>query len=269
MWNSTESPALLKLGDLAEVTDLIRGEVRHQNEGHPGICGQNPEDVLDGLQATGGGAEPDYRVGQGRRAGSLLFAVDGTCLIWLGGGDRPCIWPVFLRASLDDDGARTSGQGPEFFGRTAPHQSFTAGSIPRVDPQEPRRDSALTGSDPAERSDPARICRNQCSEEEKPASAPLAAPGNLLQVVLGQTIENQTVVMDGKHFIDCSIVNCVLEYSGQALVMESTQFSGCSFRFKGEAALTLNFLQCFGLTPEAREEVAVVPSPPVRSQRPN
>ena len=113
------------------------------------------------------------------------------------------------------------------------------------------------------------IVRKQCPEEEKPASVSISGPEHLLQIVSGQTFEQETLVMDGKHFVACVISGCVLEYSGQALVMESTQFNGCSFRFKGEAALTLNFLECFGLTPETRDELAAVPSRTARSQRPN
>lgn len=105
-------------------------------------------------------------------------------------------------------------------------------------------------------------------EQKQPAHLP-GGPGNLLQRIVGQTLTNQVLVMDGKHFVDCSIINCVLEYNGQALVMETTEFSGCSFRFKSEAALTLNFLDCFGLGLGRNSDYTVAPTEPVLSQRPN
>ncbi len=106
-------------------------------------------------------------------------------------------------------------------------------------------------------------------EETVPATFVSNGSTQLLEEVVGQTFQNQVLTMDGKHFIDCCVMNCVLEYSGQALVLESTEFKGCSFRFHGEAALTLNFLNCFGLMPEKSSDVEVTASAPFRSQRPN
>ncbi len=106
-------------------------------------------------------------------------------------------------------------------------------------------------------------------EEFAPANSASDPVAHLLEKVEGQCFEDQVLTMDGKHFVDCCVLNCVLEYSGQALVLETTEFRGCSFRFHGEAALTLNFLHCFGLMPERSSDVAVAASKPLRSQRPN
>ena len=90
-----------------------------------------------------------------------------------------------------------------------------------------------------------------------------------MEQVSGQTIVGQVLSMDGKHFIDCEIRNCILEYSGQALIMETTLFSQCSFRFTGEAALTMRFLECFGITERPGEGDMVLPSILSVAQRPN
>lgn len=107
----------------------------------------------------------------------------------------------------------------------------------------------------------------QAAGTESPA--PPAGPSDLMQVLSGLTLANQTIEMDGKHFIGCSVLNCTLEYNGQPLVVESTRFDQCSFRFKGEAALTLKFLECFGLAPEAQVECVVPSTQAGHSQRPN
>ncbi len=113
------------------------------------------------------------------------------------------------------------------------------------------------------------LSSSQSAVEEAPLPQATGGPANLLQVVRGQSLRSETVVMDGKHFIDCHLSNCVLEYSGQATVLESTQLSGCSFRFKGEAALTLNFLECFGLMPRGETDYTVAASETALTQRPN
>ena len=113
------------------------------------------------------------------------------------------------------------------------------------------------------------LSSSQSAVEEAPLPQATGGPANLLQVIRGQSLQSEVVVMDGKHFIDCYLSDCVLEYSGQAMVIESTQLSGCSFRFKGEAALTLNFLKCFGLMPGGEPDYAVAASETALTQRPN
>lgn len=85
--------------------------------------------------------------------------------------------------------------------------------------------------------------------EEPPPSAEFKGSdnGDLMEVVSGQNLSNEVVKLDGKHFIDCLLNDCVLEYDGYPMVLESTEFKGCTFRFTGQAALTFRFLECFGL----------------------
>jgi hypothetical protein len=57
-------------------------------------------------------------------------------------------------------------------------------------------------------------------------------------------------MMDGKHFIECTFTACILGYSGEPVIVESSSFTSCSFRFHGEAARTVRFLECFSMLPE-------------------
>lgn len=101
-----------------------------------------------------------------------------------------------------------------------------------------------------------------------PTENPREPSGDLLQRVSGRTIENQIVDMDGKHFLDCEILNCTLQYSGLPVLIESSRFSGCNFQFAGQASLTLRFLECFELMPEGKINYAY-PAHPSKTERPN
>ncbi len=70
-----------------------------------------------------------------------------------------------------------------------------------------------------------------------------------MQVVSGVTIEGESFELDGKHFIDCTLLNCILEYSGGEVVLERTHIRGCRHVFYGKAKLTLHYLQGVGLMP--------------------
>ena len=78
--------------------------------------------------------------------------------------------------------------------------------------------------------------------------------GTTLEVVSGLTIEGEAFALDGKHIIDCTLVNCVLEYSGGEVVLERTQLRGCRHVFYGQARLTLHYLQGVGLMPHVPSE---------------
>ncbi len=68
-----------------------------------------------------------------------------------------------------------------------------------------------------------------------------------MEVIYGRTFQNQAVQMDGRHFSHCTMINCILDYSGKPVTLEDTEFQGCQFRFTGDASLTVNFLRCFGM----------------------
>ncbi len=75
-----------------------------------------------------------------------------------------------------------------------------------------------------------------------------------MEIILGLTIENESIRIDGKHFIDCTLVDCILEYSGGDVMFERTHMRGCRHVFYGRARRTLHYLQGTGLMPFAPAE---------------
>ena len=67
-----------------------------------------------------------------------------------------------------------------------------------------------------------------------------------MQTVSRLTFEDETVCLDNKHFEDCLLLRCVLEYSGQELLIERTAFRGCRLKLNEGAGRTMQFLQCMG-----------------------
>ncbi len=70
-----------------------------------------------------------------------------------------------------------------------------------------------------------------------------------VQTIQQRVFEGEVLEMDDKHFIDCRLTNCVLRYSGRALVIEKTRLQGCNYVFFGRARGTIHFLQMMGLLP--------------------
>ena len=70
-----------------------------------------------------------------------------------------------------------------------------------------------------------------------------------MEVIQGQLIEDQSVTIDGKEFRDCTLVRCVLKYSGDSVVFTRTQLKNCTYVFFGPARGTVHFLQSVGLMP--------------------
>ena len=95
---------------------------------------------------------------------------------------------------------------------------------------------------------------------------------DLMEVVSGREFEGELVRLDGKHFVDCTLRECTLEYSGYPVVLETTQFFGCRFQFGGQAAMTMRMLQCFGIMGDGASELigeAAASASSQGSQRPN
>ena len=67
-----------------------------------------------------------------------------------------------------------------------------------------------------------------------------------MQTVSHLTIENEIVCLDNKHFAHFVLLSCVLEYSGQELLIEHTEFLGCRLKLNEGAGRTMQFLQCMG-----------------------
>ena len=67
-----------------------------------------------------------------------------------------------------------------------------------------------------------------------------------MQTISNQTFQDQTVCLDNKHFDNCFLLRCVLEYSGQELLIERTEFLSCRLKLSESAGRTMQFLQCMG-----------------------
>ena len=68
-----------------------------------------------------------------------------------------------------------------------------------------------------------------------------------VEVVSNYYFSDESVTLDGKHFVDCTLVNCELTYCGGAMVFERTRISGCSYMFGEHAQRTVNLLKIVGL----------------------
>ena len=72
------------------------------------------------------------------------------------------------------------------------------------------------------------------------SSGPLAfTPKRLMNILWNTTFENETVVIDGKHLVDCTLLNCTLEYSGGPVILERTELRGCHYVFRDQAQMTV------------------------------
>ena len=68
-----------------------------------------------------------------------------------------------------------------------------------------------------------------------------------MQIVRGLMLFGESVRMDEKRFVDCSFIDCTMEYAGGPVMMENTSLRGCRYVFSGTAKMTLEFLECVGL----------------------
>ena len=71
-----------------------------------------------------------------------------------------------------------------------------------------------------------------------------------METIQGRVLHNDSFQIDDKIFVDCTFVNCILEYSGRPVHFERTRLRGCRYVFFGEAKCTVHFLQCTGLLPD-------------------
>ncbi len=70
-----------------------------------------------------------------------------------------------------------------------------------------------------------------------------------MDIIGSRIIEGECVQLDDKHFVDCTLINCILEYRGHNVVFERTIMRGCRHVFYGRARRTLHYLQSVGLMP--------------------
>ena len=70
-----------------------------------------------------------------------------------------------------------------------------------------------------------------------------------MEIITGQNFSEANLCIDNKHFINCHLVDCILEYSGGDVIFERTNLRGCRHVFYGRARRTLHYLQGVGLMP--------------------
>jgi hypothetical protein len=68
-----------------------------------------------------------------------------------------------------------------------------------------------------------------------------------MELIERRTFENEYVDLDDKQFKECKLVNCVLRYSGQPVIFESSRLESCRYVFFGPARATVHFLQAVNL----------------------
>ncbi len=68
-----------------------------------------------------------------------------------------------------------------------------------------------------------------------------------MHTIQQQQLEGVSVSIDDTHFVDCTFVDCILEYSGRPISFERTVMRGCRYVFFGSARSTVQFLQGVGL----------------------
>ncbi len=78
-----------------------------------------------------------------------------------------------------------------------------------------------------------------------------------METISNQHLVGQHVRLDGRHFRDCTLSDCVLEYAGGAVVLERTHFRSCTHLLRGPAQRTLSFLETMGIVEPASAAVPV------------
>jgi len=81
----------------------------------------------------------------------------------------------------------------------------------------------------------------------------------LLQFVRNKNEQGTVVVVDDTSFINCTVTNCQILYSGGDYAWTGTNFANCKIALQGPAARTAAMLQNFGWKPPQPGDV---PAPP-------
>ena len=68
-----------------------------------------------------------------------------------------------------------------------------------------------------------------------------------MEVIEDQEIRGESVTIDDKSFIRCTLVDCILEYGGRPVLFDRTHLRRCRYVFFGKARSTVHFLQGVGL----------------------
>ena len=74
-----------------------------------------------------------------------------------------------------------------------------------------------------------------------------------MKLIDGKTLNKTIVQIDGHHFENCVITNCVLVYSGGDFSWTNCVFTNNQIRMVGAAQKTLSYLKHLGLTPQVTQ----------------
>ena len=81
-----------------------------------------------------------------------------------------------------------------------------------------------------------------------------------MTTITGRTITGEHLQIDETKFVGCTLVRCVLGYSGGEISFDSTVIRNCSYVFFGHAERTVKLLQEVGLMPFIQHEWADFPA---------
>lgn len=72
-----------------------------------------------------------------------------------------------------------------------------------------------------------------------------------MEIVSGLTITGESVCLDDKHFVDCTLDDCELTYSGGHVIFERTKVTACEYKFFEDAGRTFELLKLLGLVQQS------------------
>ena len=72
-----------------------------------------------------------------------------------------------------------------------------------------------------------------------------AAAEGSVEPVQDRLFDSEVVIIDGRAFLHCQLINCELQYSGGPFTMTDTLVSGCQWAFGGAARRTMEVLTKF------------------------
>ncbi len=68
-----------------------------------------------------------------------------------------------------------------------------------------------------------------------------------LKIIKGITFRDESILLDGRHFIDCNFTDCTLEYGGGSVILERTAIHSCKHMLFGYARQTAKYMRTVGL----------------------
>ena len=71
-----------------------------------------------------------------------------------------------------------------------------------------------------------------------------------MEIISGLTIVGESVRLDEKHFVDCTLDGCSLIYLGGGVIFERTHITSCKYAFGDHAHRTVELLKMAGLLGE-------------------